>query len=263
MYNLRMKLICLNLWGGTLLDKVLDFIKTNSAGTDIFCFQETYSSPKEAKTPSNYQSNILEKIADILPDFNYHFSPQFHGSDFHFELDYPISQGIAIFWKKSLEQIDKGEVFIYGEENIYKKIPGKNQIIPPRNMQYVEFEKFVVANLHGYWAPLPKYDTPQRIRQSELILSTLNKYKKPVILVGDFNLGINTRSILMLEDAEYLNLIKKSKSLTTRSSLYDIKWRANDKFADYIFTKGVTLKNFEVMTEEISDHLPLKLEFQA
>lgn len=258
-----MKLICLNLWGGTLLDKVLDFIKTNSNETDIFCFQECYTSPKETRTPSDYQSNLLEEIKNILPDYNYHFSPQFHDRDFHFPLDYPISQGVATFWKSSLKPIDKGEIFIYGEENKFIEIPGKNQIIPSRNMQFVEFENFIVTNLHGYWAPLPKYDTPQRIKQSELILEFFKKYNKPKILAGDFNLGINTRSVLMIEDSGLTNLIKKSKTLTTRSSLYDIKWRKNDKFADYIFTKDIDVKNFEVMSEEISDHLPLKLEFEV
>ena len=258
-----MKLICLNLWGGTLLDEILDFIKTNSNDTDIFCFQEVYTSPKETRTPSNYQSNLLQKIIETLPDYSYHFSPQFHDRDFHYTLDYPISQGLTTFWKESLKPIDKGEVFIYGKENEYIQIPGKNQIIPPRNMQYVEFDKFIVTNLHGYWAPLPKYDTPQRIKQSEIILEFFKKYDKPKILTGDFNLGINTRSVLMLEEAGFTNLIKKSKAPTTRSSFYNIKWRQNDKFADYIFTKDINVKNFEVMTEEISDHLPLKLEFEV
>ena len=69
MYNLRMKLICLNLWGGTLLDEVLDFIKHTSKDTDVFCFQEAYSSTKDIKTPSDYQSNLVEKIHEMTPEF--------------------------------------------------------------------------------------------------------------------------------------------------------------------------------------------------
>lgn len=262
MYNLRMKLICLNLWGGTLLDQVLDFIKYNSIDTDIFCFQEVYKSSENKRTPSDYQSNLIQKLTEALSNYNFHFSPQFHGRDFHFALDYPISQGVATFWKNSLNPIDKGEIFIYGEENKFIEVPGKNQIIPSRNMQYVEFEKFIVTNLHGYWAPLPKYDTPQRIKQSEIIIDFFKKINKPAILTGDFNLGINTRSVLMIEENGFTNLIKKSKAPTTRSYLYNIKWRANDKFADYIFTKNVDVRSFEVMKDKISDHLPLKLEFQ-
>lgn len=258
-----MKLICLNLWGGTLLDEVLNFIKHNSNNTDIFCFQEAYSSTEDKKTPSGYQSNLVEKIQKILPEFTYHFSPQFHNRDFHFPLDYPISQGVATFWKKSIKAKDKSEIFIFGEENKFEELPEKNQIIPSRNMQFVEFDNFIATNLHGYWAPLPKYDTPQRIRQSELILEFFKKYEKPKILVGDFNLGINTLSILMLEEAGFSNLVKEINAPTTRSSLYDIKWRKNDKFADYIFTKGLTIKKFEIMKDEISDHLPLSIEFEA
>ncbi len=257
-----MKLICLNLWGGTLLDETLKFLEKQRAGTDIFCFQESYSSPKETRTPSNYQSNLLQKIEEILPEFNFHFSPQFHSRDFHFALDYPIYQGITIFWKKSLKHIEMGQIFIYGRENKFLEIPGKNQIIPPRNMQFVEFDKFIVANLHGYWAPLPKFDTPQRIKQSEIILDFFKKYNKPKILSGDFNLGINTRSILMLEEAGFTNLVRESNAPTTRSSLYDITWRKNDKFADYIFTQNIKVKEFEVMNDEVSDHLPLELKFE-
>lgn len=264
MYNLRMKLICLNLWGGTLLEKTLEFIKVNSLDTDIFCFQEIYTSPENKKTPSDYQSNLLEKISEVLPNFDHHFSPQFHDRDFHFPVDYKLSQGIVIFWKKSLNAIDKGEIFVYSEENKYSNVPGKNQIIPPRNLQYVEFDNLIVSNIHGYWAPLPKYDTPERIKQSELIINFLNKYEKSKIIAGDFNLRIDTESISMIENAGFNNLVKESNAKTTRSSLYDIQWRKNDKFADYIFTSNdLKVSNFKVMDDEISDHLPLLVEFDV
>lgn len=256
-----MKLICLNIWGG-MHDELFDFLKEKSKTVDIFCFQEVYDSDRKTITPSGYHSNLLNELIENLPDFNHIFSPQFSGRDFHFPVDYPLSQGLATFWKKSLTPIDKGEIFVYGKENQIDPVEGRNDIIPPRNLQYIEFDNFIVANIHGYWAPSAKIDTPQRLKQSEKILDFFKKYNKPKIIAGDFNLGIETRSILMLEDAGFKNLVRESGATTTRSSLYDIKWREFDKFADYIFTSnGILIEKFEVLPEEVSDHLPLLLEF--
>jgi endonuclease/exonuclease/phosphatase family metal-dependent hydrolase len=256
-----MKLICLNAWGG-IHKNFFDFVKEQGKTVDIFCFQEIYESDRKTITPSGYRSNLLNEIAEILPEFDYIFSPQFSGRDFHFTVDYHLSQGLAIFWRNTLKPTSKGDIFIFGKINEITPIEGTNNIFPPRNLQFVEFNDLIVTNLHGYWAPLPKFDTPQRIKQSELILDFLKKYKKPKIIAGDFNLNINTRSINMLEEEGFRNLVRDSGANTTRSSLYDIKWRENDKFADYVFTSNdLKVKDFKVMNDEISDHLPLLLEF--
>jgi endonuclease/exonuclease/phosphatase family metal-dependent hydrolase len=55
------------------------------------------------------------------------------------------------------------------------------------------------------------------------------------------------------------NLIREHNILSTRSSIYT----KEDKFADYIFTDpSVHVNQFSVLKDEVSDHLPLYIDFE-
>ena len=143
-----MKLINLNTWGGTHLDSLMEFIKSQRDQTDIFCFQEIYNSPKKTITPSGYCSNLLTKLSEILPDFDYFFSPQFHGRDFHSVVDYPLSQGLATFWKKRLSPKEKGEIFVFNSENEIIPIVGTNNM--PACHFYVKNQNYKVYCIDSF-----------------------------------------------------------------------------------------------------------------
>lgn len=259
-----MKLITLNILGGRIFDPFIEFIKANKNHADFFCFQEVYKSDRSVITPGKFHSNILGELANELSDWDYLFSPTYHGRDFFAEVDYPLSQGSAVFWRKNLDPKKKGEIFVYKKENETGMFEKANKLDPPKNFQYLIFDNFLLINLHGFWEPAPKLDTPERFKQTEIILEFVKKYNIPKIIAGDFNLGIDTKALLMFEEAGFRNLVKESKIETTRSSLYDIKWRKIDKFADYIFvSKDVKVNDFKVMEDEVSDHLPLYLEFEV
>ena len=77
-----------------------------------------------------------------------------------------------------------------------------------------------------------------------------------LILAGDFNLSLNTKSVAML-DEHFDNLIKKYNVQSTRTSLY----KKNERFADYIFVShDVNVNNFVVLNENISDHTALVVD---
>ena len=77
------------------------------------------------------------------------------------------------------------------------------------------------------------------------------------ILCGDFNLLPNTESLAILSE-DMKNLVKDFDITSTRSKLYT----KPEKFADYILVSpDVSVKKFTVMQDEVSDHLPLLLEF--
>lgn len=259
-----MRLITLNIWGGRLREPLLKFIEANKNQTDIFAFQEVFKSDRSVLNPNGSWSNILAEIQDILPDFDFYFSPIFHGTDFDNKVDYPLSHGQATFWNKKFSIKEKGEVFVNRSENDMGWFDWAQRPNPPKNFQYFIFDKFAVLNLHGYWEPAPKYDTPQRFKQSEIIIEFIKQYDLPTIIAGDFNLGIDTKALVMFEEAGFRNLVRESNAPTTRSTFYDIKWRAADKFADYILvSKDVDVYDFKVMPDEVSDHLPLYLEFEV
>lgn len=257
-----MKLITLNIWGAKHYSKVMDFVKSHSKTTDIFCFQEVYKSERKQKTPNECWSDVLGDFNQLLPEFDFRFSPTFHGRDYDYEVDYPLSQGSAVFWKKGLSLKEKGETFIHYREN-ERHFFSNGKMDPPRLFQYLIFDDFLVVNLHGYWEPAPKHDNEIRFAQSQAIIDFSKKHNVPKIIAGDFNLRIDTKSLLMFEENGYRNLVKESKAPTTRSTLYDIKWRRIDKFADYILvSKDLAVYDFKVMKDEVSDHLPLSLEFE-
>ena len=130
-----------------------------------------------------------------------------------------------------------------------------------------------ISNIHGISQPGDKKDNPARIRQTEQIINNNSKMNGPRIIGGDFNLLPDTRSIKMFEDQGYLNLIKKNKIKTTRNAHAWIqakemvadgyRFYGEQKFADYVFVSPeIKVKNFEVPNIEISDHLPLILDFE-
>ena len=81
----------------------------------------------------------------------------------------------------------------------------------------------------------------------------------PYVMSGDFNLLPDTQSIKKLEDFGLRNLIKEHNITSTRTSLYP----KAEKFADYTLTsKKIIIEDFKVLTDEVSDHSPLYLEFE-
>jgi len=259
------KLICLNIWGGKIHDKLLDFIKEKAIDTDIFCFQENFSSPIFKLLTFDTRSNIHEEICKILPQFQFFYYPTLVGEELRKSVNFPLSHGQVTFVRKDLKVLSSGEIYVYREKN--KMGPRYEGGEPdfPKNFIYTKIEAngkpFLVLNIHGFWNKARKTDTPQRFKQSQIILDFIEKESLPVVLAGDFNLRIENKSLTMLEDAGLRNLVKEYNFPTTRSSLYDIKWLRVDPFADYIFTKGVLVKDFKVLNDEISDHLPLYLDF--
>jgi len=115
-----------------------------------------------------------------------------------------------------------------------------------------------ICNFHGHWKPhTNKEDLPERIEQSKKIVEFLKPEKSKKILCGDFNLAPHTQSIRILEDG-MRNLVKEYGITSTRSHYYT----KDGKFADYILVSPeVEVKDFKVLPDVVSDHLPLYLEF--
>lgn len=82
----------------------------------------------------------------------------------------------------------------------------------------------------------------------------------PVIVVGDFNLLPDTSSIKLLNN-KLINLVDLYNIKTTRPDFYN-KQFDNNIVCDYIFINDkIIVNNFKVINNNISDHLPLLLDF--
>ncbi len=244
------KLISLNIWGGRIYAPFIDFLKSRFGDTDIFCFQEVFDNPSEkhSRIHKEVREDINQGIKPILSDFNGWLAPS---------QDY--EESLAMYVIKTIPLQKTGDVFVYRWKNA---MVGNDGTTFGVNVQYAQFEQnkkqYTICNLHGHWTPKFKGDDPARIEQSKNIKKFLDSIEGAKILCGDFNLAPDTQSMEILED-NMRNLIKEYGITSTRSHHY----KEGVKFADYILVSPeIEVKDFKVIQDVVSDHLPLYLEFQ-
>lgn len=241
-----MQLITLNIWGGHVKTGLLDFIKQYQH-VDFFCLQEVYHrAPYKTSTDDNPVClDILDQIADYLPNHHFFFRPVVDSV-----------YGLAIFIKKDIELLNEGEVIIYENPDYTGKGPRHH-----RNLQWVECifqgKKYVVINTHFLWNGAGKGDSDDRLQQSKRVKDFLESLSVPKLLCGDFNLRPDTESIKILEK-DMRNLITDYNIQSTRTSLYP----KAERFADYVLASSdITIHDFNVLPDEVSDHAALWVEF--
>ncbi len=255
-----MRIISLNTWGGRAgKDKLLEFFKKHVDTTDIFCLQEIWSAAYHHLDGhlaggvkidnSQIMTRGLKEISEVLPKHNAFFRPH-HGDNY----------GLLMLVNKNLSIVEEGEVFVHKEKGYVVEGDAGNHA---RNIQYCTIKtttgSVTVMNFHGLWNGKGKTDTEDRIQQSKNILTFTSKLDGEYVLCGDFNLLPDTESLKLFEAAGLRNLIKEYGISSTRTSFYT----KPEKHADYIFvTKGIQVKDFKVLPDEVSDHAPLLIEVE-
>lgn len=255
-----MKLITLNTWGGRAgKEGLLSFFDKYKKNVDIFCLQEIWSAPYEhleghnaGGIGINHEQIMvygMQEISSLLSSHSKYFRP--HHLDHY---------GLLTLLNKKINVLEEGEIFVYKHKGY---VPEGDVGKHARNIQYVTImvnnRQVTIINFHGLWNGINKADSEDRIKQSKNILEFISKTNGDCILCGDFNLSLNTESIKLFELYGLRNLIRENNIISTRTSFY----KKPEKHADYIFvTKGIDVQDFKVLTEEVSDHYPLFLEFK-
>lgn len=265
-----MKLISLNVYGGYFFESFLSFVKENISDTDFFCFQEILNTPEKLPTGAAPYLRTFSELENILLGFTGFFFPAQDNYEPIANGKSEASCGLAIFVNKKIAIHGKGDFFIRNQRNSF--------ISPdiatfPNNVGYVQLniggKILTICNVYGTSTPGDKLDTPERLLQSQKILDFISNQLGEKIIVGDFNLLPDTRSINVFEEAGFRNLIKEFDISTTRGSLIkkmkpelgvgEYGWQ---EFADYTFvSSGINPLQFSVPDLPISDHLPMVLEF--
>jgi|SRR6185437_14092532 len=242
-----MKLITLNIWGGHVREPLLKFI-ANNVDVDVFCLQEVYhNAPDRVSTDGREVGlKIFGDLHSLLPNHTAFFRPVVQNV-----------YGIGMFVKNDIEVIGEGDIEIYNNPEFTGLGPKH-----PRNLQWLKCKvgnkTYSIVNVHGLWNGMGKTDTEDRLAQSQKIRDFMDKLDIPKILCGDFNLTPDTQSLKIIEDG-MTNQIIQNNIKSTRSVQYYPK---AERFADYIFTsKDIVVHDFKVMEDEVSDHLPLFLDF--
>lgn len=257
-----MKLITLNAWGGKVYEPLMAFVESRAMDTDVFCMQEMLFGPRAEAAPSSKgRMNLCSEIERRLPDFEVLMYPAPQEARY-FEAELlpdDTSPGLAIFIRKSLSVTGQGGFRCYRGEipsgaDFGGKMTGSCQWVRIRQEGTGDI---TVMNLHGLWqTKTEKADTPERIAQSHILHDFIGETAGKKLLCGDFNLRPDGECIRLLEQG-MINLIKTSGATSTRSSLYT----KPDKFADYVLVSpDIQVRHFEVLQDEVSDHLPLLVD---
>ncbi len=244
-----MKIITLNIWGGIVGDVLLDFFKGNQ-DVDVFCLQEVmHNGTGWTAWDERQNRNVLEQIRSVLPGYVDYFRPAEHKGEW----------GLAIFVKREILVEAEGEVFVHLHKDSMKD---KEPLTVGKNLQWIKLgdQNLTICNFHGLWNGKGKTDTEDRINQSKKMVEMIKKLDTEVILCGDFNLLPETESLKIVEkELDFRNLISEFNITSTRTSYYT----KETKFADYVLvSKGVVVKDFKVLPDEVSDHSPLFIEIE-
>ncbi len=253
---MRMRLISLNV--GLRIDnaeKVGDFIRGQQP--DIVAFQELMRHFDDS-VYSKYRSKKV--IEDILKMPHSFFGPQWVANrimkdgkvhhDFNGFVEqgneilsrFPIAYARNEFYHKSYSlELDHTDFFT--EDH-------------PRCVEIVELDlgkrRLQVLNLHGLYSR-DKKDSERTLAQCRFVIEAAKRKDIPTIIAGDFNLLPDTESIGLMNE--------EFRNLTTE---YGIRSTVPDgRFAiDYIFVdRRIRVDRFEVLATDVSDHLPLVLDF--
>lgn len=259
-----MKLLSLNIWGGREYLELINWLEKNVNDIDIYCFQEIFDTKDDVVYSHEIRADIWERLKEVFTGYHAFYYPAMKGYDDKSVVTYNLTTGLGMFIKRDIEVKGEGDYFTYRKRFAPIKLETRDQ---PVNLQYAHLRRgeknMHIYNFHGLWYPGDKLDNPERIEQSEKLVEFIAHQGGAKILCGDFNLMPNTQSVAILE-GEFRNLIKEFNVRTTRSNLNPYRNTPFEQaFADYVFvSKDLKVNNLIVPDIEVSDHLPMILEFE-
>ncbi len=248
---MKIKVLTLNIWGGELLDRIIDFI--NKENPDIALLQEVYDGKREQL---DYKYRSLSILAQELNLPNHVFGASLIDTRSIGD----ILHGNAIFSRFPIQ--NKKRIFFdipFGEFNIEKSDIKREGIqYTPMSMLRTSIKisnKDINAySVHGIWG-LDGKDNERRLAMSKTIVDEI-KDKENVILAGDFNISPNTKTIKNIEI--YLRNVFDSELTST----FNMKHKKLPGYATAAVDMIFVSKNMEIIDHympivDVSDHLPL------
>jgi len=247
---MRIKFFQLNIYMGKWLDNLIDYLKKEDF--DILCFQEV-----SGGRISFHRDNTFQKIIDLGYDGEISVNWRLKGYEHSFI-------GNATFFKRSFTLLEKTEVWLreYREIEDPKNRESRND---PKASLSLLLEKggvkLRVVNAHLAWTPTP-HDSKEKIRQATLFYEYLKTIKSPFLITGDFNVEKHTEVVKMINKIGRNLTSENNVTNTLNSRLHKAPHLFPPGLAvDYIYiSKDIKVEKFEVIDQDLSDHLGLYLE---
>ena len=246
------------------VDKVIDLIK--QLKPDIVCLQEVVRHIDPQAKKQHHNNEQFEE--GLEKEYPYNFFGPVWITDAHrgLEKGYHFG-GLVEMGNHTMSKflITKGyNSFFYGSYSFdydwskwYELDHARAVVIT--DLKLKDGNVLRVLNNHGCWSR-DKIDTERSFKECQHIKEQAEMHPGPVIIAGDFNVTPETKSIEILNE-NFINLNSKYKINTTLSQK---KWKegAADKAIDYIFVnEKISVKKFEVIDSNISDHCPMIVDF--
>jgi endonuclease/exonuclease/phosphatase family metal-dependent hydrolase len=231
-----MEIVFLNTLNGEIHEPIKSFLTEQASTTGVFCLQEA----------DTKETNMQGICREVIPLYKGFFGDKALNDGDHFAQ--------ATYLHPTLTVLEHKVLFAAEENTGLAILTVIETAVGP----------VTICNFHGKAKPGDKKDTAERLRQSYGLINALEGTPPRRILGGDFNADIDTESINMFEDAGYRNLIKEYKIRTTRNRIVWDKYPQTPQLhCDYVFvSQGITVTDFKVPENEISDHLPMILSIQ-
>jgi len=236
---------------------------------DILCLQEVV----HALEPSVFKEYVTKQPIDqhmthmpysfygptyVLRSFD---KKSFHGKDStEFDLGGLVEMGNHV---RSKYKIVKGtNIFV---ENYYTYITDFSGWPEEDYRSFlvidldVDGKPLTILNYHGIWTR-NKLGSEKTTKACQKIYEWALQAKGEVIICGDFNLFPDTPSMKIFENS-FTSLVDVYNIKKTRPDSNELSGLSRN-VVDYIWvSKGINVKDFQVLDADVSDHLPLVLEF--
>lgn len=174
--------------------------------------------------------------------------------------------GNATFYKKQFILQEKHIIPLYQRTSPFPS-DAKSFEKAGRNLLHLKLlidgKTISFLNAHLAWAKT-SYEEPHQTEQGEKFLSYLEQVQRPWILSGDFNLNPQQPTIQKINQLAW-NLTSENHITNT---LNPRNHRAKGLFpkgiaVDYMYvTDDITVKDFSVIEEDISDHFGLQATYE-
>lgn len=252
---MKIKFVCVNVWnGGKLWEPLVAWLRQENP--DILAIQEAEFNPNPNAPPweqtvPSLQTQLGFPYAAKAPAFmNTYHRKNFEKGNAILSR-FPITRQRVTFFELPYRSVDDAEM------------AGEFCLTIPRNIQQAVVqvgEKMVnVFNLQGIWGYDGK-DSPRRLAMSEKILHTLGGNKN-VILCGDFNVDEKSECMRRIA-AQYTDIFSGE-----RTNSFNMRQKTDPGYGtavvDFIFvSRDLTVASHSSPDVDISDHLPLMVEFE-
>lgn len=252
-------------------DSIENFLQEQKP--DILCFQEVTKKIDESANINFVSKSSIDMAAKKLR-YGF-FNPitalkDFQANNFHKKDNYIFDFGGFIemgnYIKTKFKIAKKEHIFVKGNGKIKitnwtdfpKKFCNGFQIA---DLELPKRKKLRIINYHGIWSKEKVGNNETKIACKK-ILNEAKKVQYPTIIAGDFNLFPNTPSMQVFYK-DFISLVDEHRISTTRPKHNELS-HLERNIVDYILvSKNVKIASFEVKNTDISDHLPLILDFEV